>query len=74
MRLIALLCLCLAVAAAAAPLKVSLRKLPVLPETRAHHRNRSALLSSQRVVPEGGAKNDGAVVPIQNFMDAVRVL
>ena len=70
MRLLALLTLCLAAGAAAAPVRVQLRRAPVLPETRAHHRNRSALLTAQAV---DGEANAPAVVPIQNFMDAVRI-
>ncbi|PSC73535.1 aspartic ase A2 isoform X1 [Micractinium conductrix] len=50
--------------AGAQPLRVSLRRLPLVPETRAHQRNRSALLTTQSV-------GDGeADVPITNFMDA----
>lgn len=62
MRLIALALLAAAAAAAAAPLRVSLRKLPLVPaEHRRHHANRTALLTQQR---EGGEANQGADIPM----------
>lgn len=62
-RLIAALVLCVAVAHAAAPMKISLRKQALSPEHRQHHRNKSALLTTQPA-------NDGTDIPITNFMDA----
>lgn len=51
---------------AASPMRVHLRKQPlVLPEHRAHQKNRSSLLTSQ---PANDAS--GTSVPITNFMDA----
>lgn len=68
--IICLLALAAALAAAQAaqagsPLRVSLRKMPlVLPEQREHQaKNRSALLTFQ-------PSNDGTEIPITNFMDA----
>jgi phytepsin len=68
MRLIALALLAAAAVATAAPLRLSLRKLPLVPEVhRRHHANRTALLTQQRVDGEG---NQGTDIPITNFMDA----
>jgi hypothetical protein len=61
--------LLLAVAARASePIKVQLRKLPLVPEQRAHHKDKARLVTVQ---PAGdAAQNDAEPVPITNFMDA----
>lgn len=62
MRLIALALLAAAAVATAAPLRVSLRKLPLVPEVhRRHHANRTALLTQQRV---DGEANQGTDIPM----------
>jgi hypothetical protein len=62
------LLLCLGCAHAASPIKVSLRKLPLVPDVhRAHHKDKSNLVT---VMGGSGADNDAQPVPITNFMDA----
>lgn len=64
----AALLLCLGCAHAAGPIKVSLRKLPLVPDVhRAHHKDKSNLVT---VMGGSGADNDAQPVPITNFMDA----
>lgn len=61
--------LLLAVAVGASdPIKVQLRKQMLVPEQRAHHKDKARLVTVQ---PAGGAAhNDAEPVPITNFMDA----
>lgn len=65
-----LLVLVLVVAASAAPIKVSLRKMPVDSMVRQHHANKSQLLTFQPQDVSSAENFESANVPITNFMDA----